>query len=84
VPPAELHVVKSFGKGIRLMSVLIHPEVSNAARFESHGVKTPFTSRPKTLIEVRGPVAPAGVTGLPLRSTVGLLANALPFWTPGK
>ena len=49
------HVVKSLGCGMRLMSRLIQPEVSNALRLVSQGVKAPLTSRPNTLKEVTGP-----------------------------
>src|SRR5207247_9026524 len=68
-------VVKSFGSGILAINACMYPVGSNPGR---NG------SRPKTLNEVRGPVAPRGVTGLPYTSTVGLLEIAFPPCTPGK
>src|SRR5215470_4865292 len=54
--------VKSFGDGMRLINVVIQPDVSNAGRFTSQGVKTPPTFRPNTLTVDNGPVALAGCT----------------------
>jgi hypothetical protein len=66
--------VKSFGSGILDSRRVTQPELSMAIR---------FGSRPNRFVVVRSPVAPAGLTGLPARSTVGLFEMALPFWTPG-
>src|SRR2546428_13613187 len=69
--PLGPQVVKSFGNGIRSISRLIHPEVSNPVRFGSQGVKVPLTYRPKRLKDVRSPVAPEDFTGVTVRSHLG-------------
>src|SRR5262249_53197048 len=71
----EHGVTKSFGNGVFARARVTNPVGSNPGR---------SGSRPNTLKDERGPVAPADVTGLPCRSTVGLLDVAMLLWTPGK
>src|SRR5689334_10627410 len=68
-------VVQLFGSGIFASNLVMYPVGSKVVR---NG------SRVNTSKDARGPLAVAGCTGFPARSTVAGVDKAFPFWTPGK